>query len=137
MSGTPDAIPITWRVTSIGGHTNDPNDGTAYDGSAPIGRAMLVSDGHVELFGAWWWSMFATGCVSGLDHARNHGRAATREAAKAAVEERYRDLCAAHPDNRSEMQAHDADARERAEMWERRGELMPAPLVSARDAADA
>ncbi|WP_375458305.1 hypothetical protein [uncultured Enterovirga sp.] len=128
-------IPITWRVTSIGGHTNDPNDGTAYDGSAPIGRAMLVSDGHVELFGAWSWSMWSSG--HGGDYQKHRGREATREAAKGGCRgllSRPLRKAPGQPTGVAGALCRRAGTGRDVEEY---GELPPAPLVSERAAADA
>ena len=105
-------------MTDIGGHTKNPDDGTAYDGEVSVGR-VVKNQGTYPEPGLWSWSM--TGCAPGRDFRLCAGMEPSREAAKASTEAAYHRLLAVEPGNRERILEHGAAVTERAAMWARRG----------------
>jgi hypothetical protein len=81
-------MPLTWRLHH---HVHrdlspDPNDGLAFDGDEFVGHVYLQQHIHQP---KWFWVVTAHG--PGIDRrGQMHGDAATKEEAKARVEEAYR-----------------------------------------------
>lgn len=118
MPDTPDQTPLTWRVTWPDEPRTHATDGACCDGVTSVGRVYASDNSSTR--GWWTWTMYATG-HGGPAYHLCRGVEREKDVAKAKVEEAWRDLCAADPDNWQRWIDHKALVRRGAEMWARRG----------------
>jgi hypothetical protein len=102
---------LRWRATHFPPSPPKKNDGVCLDGEATVGRVLLNDHGPTR--GVWMWSM--TACAPGVDARafEASGRLATKEEAKAAVEQAYGRFIAANAKARDHWQKHCAELKAR------------------------